>query len=438
MNRWYKFAIGLALLGLTCLAIIHFFGGKILNGPIRTRVEKGYAKTHPGKSLQLGRLSYSFSQNRLHIQSVRLRSVDREILLGPSSFKGVHWLKQVFKTSSLYGVCRDAVIDIEGISLGFPSSSYRFQCAGLRASVPESTLLLEDCQLKPFEEDQAFFAGNPYRMTRFDLIIPRCQVTGLSYASWLEKKGFVAAMIEIIQPSLNALANLEKPNNPGSSPPLMVPEALAALKRPLKIETVRITDGLLQYGERLTEKGPPGVVSLGGLEMSIGGIQSEGVEAESALSLTARGNLMNAGILSVQMTIPLRLEDFTLHASGSLGTMDLTSLNAFLEHVEHIRVTSGQAHKVVFEFDVAHGWANGFVRAGYENLRIAILDKKNNNPKGLATFFARLFKIRSGSARDVPGESIDGVVRYRRSPDHTFLQFVWFSLRSGVMDIVKR
>jgi len=46
---------------------------------------------------------------------------------------------------------------------------------------------------------------------------------------------------------------------------------------------------------------------------------------------SGQGDLMNAGKMQLQMTIPIQPPDFSLHYSGSLGAMDLTRLDAFLE-----------------------------------------------------------------------------------------------------------
>ena len=140
------------------------------------------------------------------------------------------------------------------------------------------------------------------------------------------------------------------------------------------------------------------------------------------------------------MTIPVASPDLSLRYSGSLGPMDLTRLDAFLENAEHIRITSGSAKELSFEIDVTAGQARGRVRAIYKDLKIAFLDKQTGTEKGLGnrfdSFMTNAFKIRNSNAPDASGSMKEGKVSYTRDPKNEFLQFTWFALRSGVLDAV--
>jgi hypothetical protein len=144
--------------------------------------------------------------------------------------------------------------------------------------------------------------------------------------------------------------------------------------------------------------------------------------------------------LKVVMSIPITPPSFALHYSGSLSAMDLTRLDAFLDIAEHTRIKSGTVKEAAFEIDVAAGQARGRVRAIYGNLEIAVLDKQSGTEKGLnnrvASFLANLLKIRSSNAPDASGSMKEGEVNYMRKPDEEFLQFAWFALRAGVLDII--
>jgi hypothetical protein len=53
------------------------------------------------------------------------------------------------------------------------------------------------------------------------------------------------------------------------------------------------------------------------------------------------------------------------------------------------------------------------------------------------SFLANLFKIRNSNLPDSSGKVRAGKVNYERKPDDTFLQFIWFALRSGVLDSIR-
>lgn len=264
-------------------------------------------------------------------------------------------------------------------------------------------------------------------------------MSGLAYSELLRGKSYRARSVHFSCPSFDALVNCDKPVKPFVKSPLMVHEALAAIRQPFQIDSLIITNGCLRYCERVVTGADPGVVTLTAVNMSIEGITNRG-EMPAAILLRAQGDFMSAGVFKVQMTIPVTSPDFSIHYSGSLRAMDLTRLGAFLDIVEHIRIKTGSVQEVTFEIDVTAGHARGRVRANYKDLEIAVLDKKTGTEEGLdnhlASFLANQFKIRSSNAPDASGSVKEGTVNYTRRPKDGFLKFVWFSLRSGALDVI--
>ena len=77
----------------------------------------------------------------------------------------------------------------------------------------------------------------------------------------------------------------------------------------------------------------------------------------------------------------------------------------------------------------------------YRDLNIALLNQETGSAKGVMnrteSFLANTFKIRNASLPDGSGKVRAGKVNYERKPEDTFLQFIWFALRSGVLDSIR-
>jgi hypothetical protein len=262
---------------------------------------------------------------------------------------------------------------------------------------------------------------------------------GLAYGELLQGKSYRARSVHFSRPSFDALINRDKPPPPFVKRPLMVHEALVAIRQPLQIGSLNITNGHLIYCERLAVGADPAVLTFGAVSLSVEGIANRG-DATAAIQLQGQGELMNAGTMKVLMSIPISSPDFSLHYSGSLSAMDLTRLDAFLEIAEHTRIKSGSAQEAAFEIAVTAGLARGRVRANYRDLEIAMLDKETGTEQGfdnrVASFLANVLKIRNSNAPDASGSMKEGEVNYTRRPDDAFQQFVWFALRTGVMDVI--
>jgi hypothetical protein len=436
-SRWRAASLGVAVLAVVAV-FVFAFGGAILGRFGKAKTERAYAEAYPGSTLRIGKLDYAVFANRLVAQRVTLSATNTTLEVGQVTLTGVRWMRLLWGASPLAGVLDQARLEATNLEVEFPNAHYRIRCARLRASVPDTELTAEGFELGPLLEDEAFFAAHEYRTTRFRIVLPESRVAGLAYGELLEGKAYRARSVHFSGPSFDALLNRDQPPPPFVKSPLMVHEALAAVRQPLRVDNLSITNANLSYAERLLAGADPGVLTFGQVSVAIDGITNRGGPTD-AIQLDGQGELMNAGTLRVSMSIPIDPADFSLRYSGSLGPMDLTRLDAFLDPAERIRITSGTAQEATFVIEVTDGRALGRVRAVYDDLKIAVLDEETGTRKGfdnrLATILANVFKVRTSSA---PGVQDEGQVNYARTPENTFLEFVWFALRSGVLDVISR
>jgi hypothetical protein len=435
--------VGLSLgaLVLTVALLIFLFSGAILNGYVKARAERAFAEANPGYALRIGELDYAVGANRLVAQSVALSATNTTLKVGRISLTGVSWARLLWGTAGLADVLAKASLEATNLDAEFHQAHYGIRCARLRASVPGSELIAEETELRTLAGDEEFFAARYYRTVRFHVVIPECRVLGLAYGELLQGKSYRARSVHFSGPAFEALVNRDKPPKPFVKSPLMVHEALAAIRQPLQVDSLSITNGHFEYCERLAVGADPAVLTFGAVSLFAEGIANRG-EATAAIQLRGQGDLMNAGTMKVLMTIPITPSDFSLHYSGSLSAMDLTRLDAFLEIAEHIRVKSGSAQEAAFEIEVTNSQARGRVRAIYRDLEMAVLDKHSGTEKGLdnrvTSFLMNTLKFRNSNTPDASGSMKAGKVNYTRRPGDEFQQFAWFALRTGVMDVINQ
>jgi hypothetical protein len=430
-------ALGVLLLAAAVLVLV--FDGAIVNGYGKRKAERAFAKAHPGSVLRIGELVYSLGVNRLVAHSVSLITSNTTLKVDRISFTGVRWSELLWGTAALSDVLAQASLEATNLNLTFPKAHYVVQCARLRASVPGSELMAEGTELQTLAGDKEFFAAHAFRTKRFHVVVPECRVLGLDYNEILKGKSYRARSVQFSGPTFEALINRDKPLEPNGKPSLMLQEALAAIPQPLQIDSLIITNGRLRYCEQLVAGAAPGVLTISAANLLAEGIANRGA-ASAAIQLRAQGELMEVGKLNVLMSIPITPPDFSLHYSGSLGPMDMTRLDAFLEVAEHTRIKSGSVQEGTFDIDVAAGQARGRVRGIYRNLEIAVLDKQTGTENGLDnridSLLAKLLKIRHSNAPDDLGSMKVGEVKYTKGPDDEFQQFAWFALRTGILDII--
>jgi hypothetical protein len=439
LSAYAGLCLGAVVLAVAVLILV--FGGAILNRYGKEKAERAFAEAHPGYELRIGDLDYAVGANCLVAQSVTLNATNTTLKVGRTSLTGVRWARLLWGTAALADVLAKASLEATNLDVEFSQAHYRIRCARLRASVPGSELIAEGTELRTLAGDEEFFAAHDFRTARFHVVVPECKVLGLAYGELLQGKSYRARSVHFSGPSFDALVNRDKPPKPFVKSPLMVHEALAAIRQPLQVDSLSITNGHFEYCERLAVGADPAVLTFGAVSLFVEGIANRG-EANAAIQLRGQGDLMNAGTMKVLMTIPIQPPDFSLHYSGSLNAMDLTRLDAFLDIAEHTRIKSGSAQEAAFEIDVTAGQARGRVRAIYGNLEMAVLDKQSGTEKGfdnrVASFLMNELKFRNSNAPDASGSMKEGEVNYTRRPDDEFQQFAWFALRTGVLDVISQ
>jgi hypothetical protein len=424
---------------LVVAVFVFGFGGAIASHYGKAKAKQAFAEAYPGSALQIGELDYAVGANRLVAQRVVLASTTATLEIGRVTLTGVRWARLLWGKAPLVDVLARARLEAANLEVAFPQAHYAIRCARLRASIPDSELIAEETELQPLVGDEELFAAAAFRTTRFRVVVPECRVQGLEYGEALARKSYRAESVYLSLPALDALINSDKPAPPFVKSPLMVHEALAAIQQPFQVDELSITNGLITYAQRAIPGADPAVLTFQAVNLAVAGIGNR-AEAPATIELQGQCDLMNAGTLKLLMSIPITPPDFALHYSGSLSAMDLTRLGTFLDLAEHVQIHSGNAKEVAFEIEVNAGQAIGRVRAIYDDLKVTVLDQQTGTEEGLdnrvASFLANVLKVRTDNAPDALGSMKHGEVNYIRTPEETFLEFVWFALRSGVMDVI--
>jgi len=440
-THWARAGLLLGAIVFTLAILLLAFRGTILNGYVKGKAERAFAQSHPGYTLHLGELHYSLVANRLVAQSAALTASNVTLTAGSFSLTGVHWRRAIWQSAPLAEVLADTTLEATNFAVEFPQANYGIRCARLRLAAPDSEFMMQGAELRTLIGDEEFFAASKFRTTRFHLSIPECRAAGLRYRELLQGTAYRAGSLHFFAPSFDALVNRDAPVDTNSPPPLMVHEALATIPVPFQIDTLSITNGRITYRERVVAGASPGVLTFADTSLSITNVANR-ADSTASIELNGQSELMNDGTLKLRLSLPISPTNLCFRYWGSLSAMDLPKLDAFLDIAEHLRIKSGRAHEAVFDITVNDGKASGRVRAIYDDLVVAVLDKKDGTETGLgnrvASLLVNTLKIEKSNGPDASGVTKEGKVDYARKPDTAFLQFAWFALRSGVMDAINQ
>lgn len=430
-----------ACLAVTAFAMAFLFAPDyFINGIIKTKNIESFERAFPNYTLSIGNLHYKTWINRLECDSVELKARDGRFTcrLGAASIGGVGWIELLVGQALKSDNFESSRLLVGRVKVEYPKSGYELYCDRLGLSVPDSSIRVDSLVIIPAGGDEEFFARSKTRQSRYRLLVPRGHVSGTDCRGIIDTRIFCGRHATIEDPMLDVLLNREKPSAGGPPKPMMPNEILTSIKETLQVDSLSLTNASIRYGERFAVGGKPAVITLDGINVSVGGLENVS-KSRGAAVLRADGRIMNSGRLNVTMAIPLSTPEFSFRYSGSLGPMDATRFNAYLEPSQHVRLKSGDLKEATFDIEVNSGHATGTVRAIYSDLNVAVLDKETGREGGfknkLTSFLANKLKIRNDNLPDDDGEVKIGRVDYRRQPGDPIFKFLWFALRSGVADV---
>jgi hypothetical protein len=331
------------------------------------------------------------------------------------------------------------MVDAGEIAFVFRKLRYGLRCGRMHISAPGSEIAAETLNFFPVVNDDKFFASSVFRKTRVRINIPQCKVTGADFRGLLQGTAYAARSIVLNDAFFDVLVDMDKPYDKNSSRPLMPSEALSSISKIIRVNSLNIIKARLKYTERYIIGSPPAEVTFDSMRMSAEGITNHAAPGASVV-ISGQGIFMKTSVMKIHMNIPVVSPEIPMRYYGSLDGMDLTRLNSFLEIGEGLRIKSGVLESATFDITSIAGLAHGTLRAMYKDLNIAAINVLTGSEKGvlnrLASFMTNAMKIRGSNMPDKSGSIKIGEVKYEKKRDDTFLQLIWFSIRSGIGDVI--
>jgi hypothetical protein len=310
---------------------------------------------------------------------------------------------------------------------------YTYEARGVNFSYRTQILTMRSFMLGPTLRDDAFFAAQRYNGDRFRIRGGPITLRAIDFAALSRQEALHVEMLDVDRLSIDILSNKRLRNDPKQARPKMLNELAQAIPFVVAIDSIRIGNAGLVYGERWPHSATPATLRWSKIRVLATHLMNRTENTGTPFRITASGSFMNGAPMSATFTIPLMSRSYELIAQGSLGALDVTQLNSFLPVAENIRIRSGRATSATFAFVVRGRTCTGTVRPRYTGLKIDKLDAKTKESGGilnsLISFVANTFVLRTNN----DGESYrDGTIAYTLPSDAAIMQTIWFPVRAGL------
>lgn len=309
------------------------------------------------------------------------------------------------------------------------ANDYVLTASGI--GVSDTNLVVKDLRFTSLLSKEEFVAAHKYEKARIDLSVDSIVVTKLL---WDIRKSFEldASKIELNQMDLEIF----KDKNPPLEPPASIPLLAGRIKELpflLTVDTLRIRDSSIELELKAQGADSAGVVTFEKLYASAYNISNDTARFSKhpVTTLDILAQVMGAGELNGKIELLLQSTDGSFRASGTLGEMDVSEFNRALLPLAGAKV-SGQAHELSFDFEGNNKNSSGTLNFYYEDFDIKLMEKNEADKAWLKSMLGNLV-LRD---KNKPEDEKDGEIYFVRYQNKGFWNYLWHSIRIGLVDVV--
>ncbi|MBA2458406.1 MAG: hypothetical protein H0V43_05545 [Gemmatimonadales bacterium] len=367
------------------------------------------------------------------------RNGDASVVLEHARFHAADLVLDLSADSDTgHGVSADrSRLEATGLLLR-PDSATEITVARLEANLTDSTLVLADAEHEPSMPDDEWVGRQRVRKDRVRFALDGLRARGVAYRAFAGSGNIGIRAVELRGARLDVLTDKRIPKGPPRRH--RTPQQVAVRPGPeLRLDTVLVTGGTVVYRERKPERERPGVVTFDTVRATV--LDLDLPSRGRRLRIDASARLMEEGLLTVQASVPLDAPDFRYQLSGKLGRMSAKAFNRFLGENEPFEFDNGWVEGIGFRQDVKGGRATTTLTPRYRDLSVEPTGEGGgligSVKRAAQEFVAQTFVVRSRNP-DEDGKNLRTARTVRRyDPAITWVQFLWFGLRDGLMEVLK-
>lgn len=209
---------------------------------------------------------------------------------------------------------------------------------------------------------------------------------------------------------------------------------------PLTINSVQVDDLNVTYEEHAAGENTAGSIDFTNLDVSIRNLTNDtlAIARDSIMFVEASANLMDRAPINLQMEYNLNSIENDHVFVGTVGGMDLTSLNKMLEPTVNVQIKSGQLNKLEMSVAGNDHYSIGTMTMLYNDLHIRAINKKRDQPKGMGpafiTFFANTFVINRNNPKFLVPRT--GDIYAERDSSRSVFNYLAKTALSGVVSSI--
>ncbi len=278
----------------------------------------------------------------------------------------------------------DIAVRLENISYSMPDTIYKAKVALLKLSTREKFFSINNFSYS-YNNNYKQLLEAPESNQVYAVKGNRFLISNLEFQDLIKSNGFFASRVLLEGLETYVYKNNNYPEEEPDGKVYPTPQAMImAIEMPFYVGEFNLTNGSLTYKEMAEGGEEPGVFTADKLNVSLKNLSNNRniLDNIPEASLNFSTRLMDAGLLEIQVEIPVPGTNQPVVVSGKLDTLDLTRLNDYTEYTTRFGIESGTIYKLLWNFKTSNGIARGKFGMSYENLNIQLSEAESPDTDG--------------------------------------------------------
>lgn len=326
-------------------------------------------------------------------------------------------------------------LTLSNIELYSESGLYDMSLEHFQANKSDSTIILEGFRMIPKYDRKAFSKNLEYQNDRFDVKIGKIEIAGIGIEQMLAGRDLRIASVKLDSVDADIYRDKNVGFNFNRYPPFYN-ESFMKIGIPLLIDSVRVSNSRILYGELAESREAAGEILLSDFNLSMDNLTNKKLDSNSALEMRAyiAARVMGEGPLKAELVLPLEGNMHDFECTGSVGAMNLSPLNGMLEPSINMSFRAGRLNRLTFHFTANDNRSKGWMEFLYSDLDVVLLKKDPGKEWGFVSFLANSMTLSNNPA---PGKDLKIVeIGYDRDKNKGIINYIWKTIQSGMVHTI--
>jgi hypothetical protein len=379
--------------------------------------------------------------NQVQVNRLDIRDVDLQIQWDQKQFKNENidlsfsdiLLSENQPTQNLFN-SREFQISTTGLSTRSKDGMYEYSADSLIYNSAAQKVRLKNINMRPLIPRERFPLLDGYQRDVTNVNIAYAELRGVDERKWIQEQILDANFLEIGPLKAEIYRNKRFPFNHNQRP-VWPQDLIKNLNQEFTFDSVKLLPSNIRYSELMGISDEPGYIEFNRLTLSGGTFSNiEKINRQRGpFTMDAEAFLYNQAKLSVQFSFNLFDEQNRHTARGFLEPMQLDVLNHIIKKSEPIAIEEGKLNRLEFELSFNSRHAEGELYAGYNDLKIAVLNFSGEEIQKdrFTSFLANKLKVNSQSHGTEPVK-----IMHERDEERSLISFWWKSIYSGIKSVI--